>query len=121
MFATDLHLLLAAVTAVTVFAATAEGAVRVGRGRPAGVAAARTRTAVLFSVGMAAAAGLALLVKGHRPAEWLHLLYAALAFALIPVSDEAAGALQSDRARAMARLGGGLVALVVVVRLFATG
>ncbi len=121
MFAHDLHLLFAALSAGAILAATVEGAVRIGTGHPAGVAAERTRTALLFLVGMTAAAGLALLVTGHHPEEWLHLAYGVLAFGLIPVADNAATSLTSDRARAIARLGGGLIALVVVTRLFVTG
>jgi hypothetical protein len=121
MFATDLHLLLAGLTVLAVTAATAEGAVRAVRRRPAGTAAARTRAAVLMAVGTTAAGGLALLASGHSPREWLHLVYTALAFGLVPVSDTAAASLRSDRAKALARFGGGVVALVVVVRLYATG
>ena len=121
MFAHDLHLVLAALATGTVLAATVEGGTRGGTGRPAGAAAERTRTAVLFLVGMTAAAGLALIVTGHRPREWLHLLYAVLAFALVPIADTAATSLTSERGRALARLGGGVVALVVITRLFMTG
>jgi hypothetical protein len=121
MFASDLHVLLAGVTLLTLAAATAEGAARAARGRPAGAAAARTRAAVLLAVGLTAAGGLALLVAGHRPREWLHLVYAALAFGLIPTADNAASSLRSERSQALARLGGGVVALIVVLRLYATG
>jgi hypothetical protein len=121
VFAHDLHLLLAALSAAAVLAATVEGAVRIGTGHPAGVAAERTRTALLLLVGMTAAGGLALLASGHHPKEWLHLVYGVLAFGLVPVADNAAVSLASDRAKALARLGGGLVALVVVTRLFVTG
>jgi hypothetical protein len=121
MFAHDLHFLLGALSAAAILAATVEGAVRIGTGHPAGVAAERTRTTLLFLVGMTAAAGLALLATGHHPKEWVHLVYGVLAFGLIPVADNAATSLSSDRARAVARLGGGVVALVVVTRLFVTG
>jgi hypothetical protein len=121
MFAHDLHLLLAAFSAAAILAATVEGAVRTGTGHPAGVAAERTRTALLILVGMTAAGGLALLAGGHHPKEWLHLAYGVLVFGLIPVADNAATSLTSDRAKALARLGGGLVGLVVVTRLFVTG
>jgi hypothetical protein len=52
--------------------------------------------------------------------EWLHLCRGA-AFGLVPVADNAATSLRSDRGKALARLGGGLVALVVITRLFQTG
>jgi hypothetical protein len=121
MFAQDLHIPLAILTMLAVFVATLEGAVRAVRARPAGVAAERTRTAVVLAVAMTAAAGVALLVGGHHPKEWLHLIYATLAFSLVPVADNAGTMLQSDRGKGLARLGGGLVCLVVVTRLFATG
>jgi hypothetical protein len=121
VFAHDLHVLLAAVTAIAVAAATVEGAVRAVRGRPPGAAAERTRVAVLLAVAMTAAGGLALLAGGHRPAEGLHAVYTALAFGLVPIADHAATTLRSDRGKALARLGGGLAALVVVARLLATG
>lgn len=116
-----MHVVLAVLTAFTLVAATGEGGVRAVRGRSPGVAAERTRAAVLLAVGVTAAAGLALLVGGHRPGEWLHLIYAVLAFGLIPVADNAATPLRSDRGKALARVGGGLVALVVLTRLFQTG
>lgn len=121
MFARDVHVLLAILTVLTVVIATLEGAVRAIRGRPEGIAAGRTRIAVLFSVVTTAAAGLALLVGGHRPHEWLHLIYAVLALGLVPVADNAATMLQSDRGKALTRVGGGLVSLVVIARLFVTG
>ncbi len=121
MFAHDMHLLLAALTALTVVAATADGAVRAITARPAGIAAERTRDAALLAVAATAASGVALLVTGHRPLEWLHMVYTALAVGLVPVADNAGAALRSDRARALARVGGGLVCLVVIARLFQTG
>jgi hypothetical protein len=121
MFALDLHVLLAIAATLAVAVATLEGAVRAVRARPAGVTAERTRTAVVLAVAMTAAVGVALLVGGHHPREWLHLIYAALAFSLVPVADNAGTMLQSDRGKGLARLGGGLVCLVVVTRLFVTG
>jgi hypothetical protein len=121
VFAQDLHVLLGALAAIAVVAATVEGAVRAVRGRPAGAAAVRTRAAVLLAVAMTAAGGLALLAGGDRPGEWLHAVYAVLAFGLVPVADNAAAALRSDRGEGLVRLGGGLVALVVIGRLLATG
>lgn len=121
MFARDLHVPLAILSMLAVVVATLEGAVRAVRARPAGAAAERTRTAVVLAVAVTAAVGVALLVGGHHPKEWLHLIYAALAFSLVPVADNAATMLQSDRGRGLARLGGGLVCIVVITRLFITG
>jgi hypothetical protein len=94
VFAHDLHAALAAVAAIAIVAATVEGVVRA---RPPGAVAERTRAAALLAVAMTAAGGLALLAGGHRPAEWLHVVYAVLAFGLVPVADNAAAAVGSDR------------------------
>ncbi len=77
------------------------------------------RAAVIL-LGMTAAGGLALLVGGQRPKEFLHLVYALLALGLVPLGD-ALAAQASPRRRALARLLGGLVAAGVIARLFATG
>ena len=69
---------------------------------------------------MAAAGGLALLLGGRRPAEWLHLIYALLALGLIPLA-ESLTTQASPRRQALARLLGALVAAVLILRLFATG
>lgn len=121
MFARDLHILLAILTMLTVVIATLEGAVRAFWKRPAGIATVRTMAAVVLSVVMNSAVGVVLLLNGKRPGEWLHLIYVALAFSLIPVADNAGTLLESDRSKGLVRFGGGLVALVVVTRLFATG
>ena len=57
-----------------------EAGVRTATGRPPGRWASGAASALLLLVGMTAAGGLALLAGGHRPAELLHLVYAALAF-----------------------------------------
>lgn len=121
MFARDLHVLLAILTTVATVLATLEGAVRWIRGYPAGMAAGRTRAAVVMSAAMTATAGIALLISGKHPHEWLHLIYAALAFSLIPLADNAASTLRSGRGKALVRVGGGFTCLIVLVRLFATG
>jgi hypothetical protein len=120
VFAHDLHLLLALASLAAMALVAAEGAVRLARPRPPGRAAAAGLGAAVIVLGMAAAGGLALLLGGHRPAEWLHLVYALLAFALVPLADSLA-VQASPRRRAVARLLGALVALVVIARLFATG
>lgn len=117
----DLHLWLAILTALTVLIATLEGAVRAVRGVPASEATFRTLVAVLISVFLTALAGVGLLITGHRPKEWLHLLYVALAFGLIPFADNASLSLRSNRTKGLYRFGGGLVCLLVLTRLFVTG
>lgn len=116
-----LHVLLAIFTTVSVLTATGEGLVRTVRKTPAGNAAWRTLVAVLVSAGLTAVAGVALLISGEHPKEWLHLLYAALAFGLIPFADNASISLTNNRTRGLYRVAGGLVCLIVLTRLFVTG
>lgn len=118
---TGLHIALAIATTLTVLAATIEGAIRIINKRPAGDAAFRTLIAVMISTVITALAGVALLISGKHPKEWLHLLYAALAFGLIPFSDNASRSLRTDRSRGIYRFVGGLVCLLVLTRLFVTG
>jgi hypothetical protein len=117
----DLHVLLAILTTLSVLAATVEGAIRIARKTPAGNAAWRTLLAVLVSAGVTALVGVALLISGEHPKEWLHLLYATLAFGLIPFADNASISLQNNRTRGLYRFVGGLVCLVILTRLFVTG
>ena len=117
----DLHVLFAILTTLAVLLATVEGAVRAIRGRPAGAAMLRTLIAVLISVVVTAFAGVVLLIIGHHPKEWLHLLYAALALGLIPFADNASLSLRTNRSKGLYRFGGGIVCLLVLTRLFVTG
>lgn len=121
MFARDLHLALAMLTALALLVATVEGAIRAVNGKPAGSAAMRTRQAAALSVLMTAAAGLALLVGGRQPQEWLHLMYALFALGLLPVADSWAVGLKSLRGQGLARFGATATTMVVLMRLFATG
>lgn len=121
MFARDVHVLLAILTLLAAVWATSEGVIRFVRKLPSGRAAARSKTAVVIATAMTAAAGLALLLSGKHPGEWIHLIYAAFAFSLIPFADNATMTIQSNRGKALARVGGGLTCLIVIARLFATG
>ncbi len=76
MFGRDLHLLLTLATLAAIVVVIGEAAVRLVRGRPPGRLAARNLAVVLILVAMASAGGLALLVGGHRPREWWHVMYA---------------------------------------------
>jgi hypothetical protein len=120
VFAHDLHLLLALASLAAMLGVAGEGAVRLVRPRPPGRAAAAGATAAVILLGMTAAGGLALLLGGNRPKEFLHLVYALLAFGLVPLADSLA-AQASSRRRALARLAGALVAAGVIARLFVTG
>jgi hypothetical protein len=120
VFAHDLHVALTSATLVGFLAAAIEGGIRaVHRGEAGGAARAGLNISVVL-VGMTAAAGLAMLVRGDRPLEWLHVLYALLVFGMIPALDSVA--LQAGpRAQGFARFAGGVLGLVVIARLFATG
>jgi hypothetical protein len=120
MFARDLHVLLTLASLAAIVVVTGEAAVRLVRGRPPGRLASRGLAVVLILVAMAAAGGLALLVGGHRPREWWHVMYAGFALAMIPLADSITLRAPA-RWKALARLIGALVALEVVVRLFQTG
>ena len=117
----DLHIILAILTTAAVFISTLEGAYRAIRKSPAGDFTFRSLVAVLISAAVTALVGIALLISGEHPKEWLHLLYAALAFGLIPFADNASRSLPTDRGRGIYRLGGGIVCLLVLTRLFVTG
>jgi hypothetical protein len=120
VFAHDVHIGLAVLSIAAVALAVIEAAVRALRATPPGRLAEATSSIVVVVLGMTAAAGLAMLVRGERPSESLHLVYALLAFALIPVGDSLMASGQSRR-RGLARLLAAVVTLGVVARLFATG
>jgi hypothetical protein len=120
MFAHDTHVALAWATAVAMAGIAVEAGVRTLRRRRQGRLAEVGSAVTLVVIGMTSAAGLAMLVRGERPSEWLHLVYAILTFGLVPVADSFA-AHGSPRVKSLARFGGALVALGVIVRLFATG
>jgi hypothetical protein len=120
VFARDLHMTLALASLAAMVAVAGEGAVRLVRARPPGRMASVGLGVVVVLLGMTAAGGLALLVGGQRPKELLHLVYTVLALGLVPLAD-ALTARANPRRRALARLLGALVAVVVIVRLFATG
>jgi hypothetical protein len=120
MFATDLHLLLGIATAIALLVVVADAVVRLIRAQRPGRLAGWSLAAVLILASMAAAGGLALLVGGHAPRQWWHVMYAGFAFAMIPLADSITLRARA-RPKALARLIGGLIALEVIVRLFQTG
>jgi hypothetical protein len=85
-----------------------------------GVAADRLATIALLAVAVTIAGGLGLLAGGARPREPLHFVYAVLALGLLPVSTSLS-ARWEPRRRGIVRLLGALIALAVILRLFATG
>lgn len=88
--------------------------------RAGGQAFERLQAGVVAALIVGAASGLVMLAAGERPADGLHLLYAVIAIALIPL-------VRSFLGRAWGRGPGALVLVAFVVlgavlyRLFATG
>jgi hypothetical protein len=121
VFAHDLHVGLAVATVVALAVAAVEAAVRLFTARPPGRFSAAISPITLVVVGMTAAGGLAMLARGERPREFLHFIYAAVAFVLIPLGDSLSAPSAPPRRRAAVRFFSAVVALGVVARLFATG
>jgi len=117
----QLHALLGVLTGVAALAATLEGLVRWITGRAPGSGARRTQALLILAVAMSASAGLALVIGGHTPHEWLHLMYALLALGLIPVSDHYTAALHNPRTNGAIRFLVGALTLVVLYRSAVTG
>lgn len=90
------------------------------RGREGGPMFERFQAAAVSLLIVAAASGVLLIVQGPQPREGLHLLYAGVAIALIPLARSFLGRMSHRRASAV------LVATfavlgAVVYRLFTTG
>jgi hypothetical protein len=120
LFARDLHVSLAVASIVAVSVAAIEAAARAITGRPPARFSTAVSAVTLVLLGMTAAGGLAILVRGDRPRAFLHFVYAAAAFGLILLGDSLS-ARSAPRRRAGARLLAALVTLGVLARLFATG
>lgn len=80
----------------------------------------RFQAAVVSVLVVAAASGLVLLATGAQPAEGLHLLYAIVAIALIPLARSFSGRANGQAPRALL-LAAFVVLAGVMYRLFATG
>jgi hypothetical protein len=118
--ALELHRWLAIVSAVLVAVAAAESAWHLRDRSADRPAVSRTQTVALLAVVVTAAGGLGLLLGGARPRELLHFVYAVLAVGAIPLVNAMSSEWEPGR-RLIATLVGGLVALAVILRLFATG
>jgi hypothetical protein len=77
------------------------------------------RRLALLGVVPAAVSGLFLMAFGHRPTAGLHLLYGAVAVAVLPVTTEVARRRPSGSAGYHAI--GAVLMLAIVYRLYATG
>lgn len=93
---------------------------QLARGRPDASGFVRFQAAVvsLFIVG--AASGVLMFLAGARPTEGLHLLYAAIAVAVIPLARSFVGR-TSSRGAAVLLLVAFVVLAAVTYRLFTTG
>ena len=120
MFAHDVHVTLAAASVLAVIVAGVEAAVRAVTRRPPGRVSGTMSTIVADRSWDDGGRGLAMLVRGERPGESLHFVYATLAFVLLPLGDSLA-ARAEPRRRAMTRLLAVVLTLGVIARLFATG
>jgi hypothetical protein len=76
--------------------------------------------AVLATTGLAVLLGAGVAVSSRPPADGLHLVYGAMALAVLPIARYI-GRAGSDRRRAAWLLLGGVAQLAVYVRLFQTG
>ena len=116
----SIHRLLAYVAATATVIGGAWSLVLVATDRPAGPGFERFQAAVVSVLLVGAASGGLLFLMGSRPADGLHLVYAGIAVALIPLARSFIGRTSSRRAAALM-----LVAFVVLgaiaYRLFATG
>jgi hypothetical protein len=117
---TGLHGALALASIAVVLLTGAEAAVRAWRVLPAGRLADRLMTLAVLVLGITSAGGLGLLIGGASPSEGLHLVYAALAFAILPLTASLFGKV-SARARGIAIAVAAIVALGIIVRLVQTG
>lgn len=115
-----IHLLIAYGAATITAAGIGWSLLLVVTGRDGGPAFERLQAAVVSVLVVGAASGLVLLATGERPADGLHLVYATVAMALIPLARSFLG-------RARARAGAAVLFAAFVVlggvayRLFTTG
>ena len=115
-----LHRLLAYVAVAGVVAAIAWSIVLLAGRRTGGPGFERFQAGVVALLVVDGAAGLTMLASGGRPREGLHILYAVVAVALIPLARSFFGR-ASERARTVLLLVGFVVLGAVLYRLFTTG
>ncbi len=84
---TVLHWLLALASAAVLALAGLEASLRAVQNRKPGQLSARLPESVLLLLGITVASGLGMFLGGAHPQEWLHLLYALLAFLALPVAS----------------------------------
>ena len=115
-----IHRLLAYAALVTTAVGLVWSLLLVGRQRRDVRAFERFQAAVVSLIIVGAASGTVLLVAGGRPAEPLHLIYAAIAVVVIPFARSFSGR-TGDRREVVVLLGAFLVLGALLYRLFTTG
>jgi hypothetical protein len=116
----DLHRYLALVSATAVALVGLEGLVRAGNNRPPGALAGWGSAIATLALALTIAGGFGLFMRGARPREILHFIYAGLAITTIPLINTFTGKL-SPRARGLAAMFGAIIVLVIMWRLSSTG
>lgn len=115
-----IHLALAYLSVAGVVAGVGWSAFLAWTGRAGGPLYERFQAGIVSVLVVAAASGLVILAVGARPSDGLHLLYAAVAVAVIPLARSFFGRADSRRAAGLL-----VVAFVVLggllFRLFTTG
>ena len=115
-----IHRLLAYAGVALAVAGIGWSLVLVAAGRAGGPAFERFQAAVVSVLIVGGVSGLVMLATGSRPAEGLHLLYAIVAIALIPLARSFVGRAHG-RSAGLLLLAGFVVLGAVMYRLFATG
>lgn len=115
-----IHRLLAYAAAVTTAVGIVWSLLLIGRQRPGVPGFERFQAAVVSLIIVGAASGAVLLVMGARPAEPLHLLYAAVAVVVIPLARSFVGR-TIERRGAVFLLAAFAALGAIIYRLFTTG
>ncbi len=115
-----MHYWLAVVSVAAAVSLAVEAGWRAIRRRPAGRLADWFATLLLLALLIASAGGLGVALGGGAPAEPLHYLYAAIGIAIVPIGVVAVRR-RSPRWAALGMVVAGLIAVVVIARLFQTG
>lgn len=115
-----IHRLLAYATAAAAIGGIAWSLILVPRSRRSGAGFERYQAAVVSLIIVGAASGALILTAGARPADGLHLLYAALALAIIPLTRSFLDR-TGERRAALLLLAAFVVLGAIIYRLFTTG
>ena len=114
------HLLLAYASIAVVVAGGGWSIALILRREPGGPRFEQLQAAVVAILVVGAASGLMTLAAGRRPADGIHLMYAAIAIGLIPLARSFFGRTGGRRAAMLALATFGVLG-AIVYRLFTTG